>query len=69
MLATGDRERWALRLALPMLAAVIVLTPIARSFIWLTELVLRPFGIKHAHQSSSPKKTSARWSTSAPSSA
>jgi putative hemolysin len=49
MLATSDPERSVIRLAKPMLAAVIVLTPVARFFTWLTELVLRPFGIKTGH--------------------
>ncbi len=49
MLATADAERSMIRLAKPMVAAVIVLTPIARFFTWLTELVLRPFGIKAGH--------------------
>ena len=31
-MATGDSERWALRLALPMRYAAYVLTPIARAF-------------------------------------
>ncbi len=48
--ATGDGERWALRLALPMRYASYVLTPIARSFQVVTDLILRLFGIKHAHR-------------------
>jgi putative hemolysin len=48
--ATGDSERWALRLALPMVYATYVLTPIARTFQVITDLILRFFGIKHAHR-------------------
>jgi putative hemolysin len=50
--ATGDSERWALRLALPMRYAAYVLTPIARTFEIITDLILRAFGIKHAHRPS-----------------
>ena len=46
-IATGDSERWALRLALPTLYVSFVLAPIARSFQGITELLLRLFGIKH----------------------
>jgi putative hemolysin len=48
--ATGDSERWALRLALPMRWAAFVLTPIARAFQVMTDLILRVFGVKHAHR-------------------
>ena len=48
--ATGDSERWGLRLALPMRYAAYVLTPIARSFEFLTDMLLRLFGIKHPHR-------------------
>ncbi|MBV8531625.1 MAG: HlyC/CorC family transporter [Candidatus Eremiobacteraeota bacterium] len=48
--ATGDSERWALRLALPMRYASYVLTPIARTFEIMTDWILRLFGIKHAHR-------------------
>jgi putative hemolysin len=48
--ATGDSERWALRLALPMRYASYVLTPVARTFQVVTNLLLRMFGIKHAHR-------------------
>ncbi len=48
--ATGDSERWALRLALPMVYATYVLTPIARTFQVITDQILRLFGIKHAHR-------------------
>ena len=47
--ATGDSERWALRLALPMRYASYVLTPIARAFQVVTNLILAMFGIKNAH--------------------
>jgi putative hemolysin len=49
-IATGDSERWALRLALPMRYAALVLTPVARAFEVTTDLVLRLFGIKNAHR-------------------
>ena len=48
--ATGDSERWALRLAVPMRYAAYVLTPIARAFEVVTDLILRLFGIEHAHR-------------------
>jgi putative hemolysin len=50
MVTTADNERWALRLATPMRVAAYALTPIAHSFQFLTELILRPFGIKHGKQ-------------------
>ena len=49
-IATGDSDRWALRLAVPMRYAAYVLTPIARAFEVVTDLILRLFGIKHAHR-------------------
>jgi putative hemolysin len=48
--ATGDSERWGLRLALPMRYAAYVLTPIARTFEIVTDFILRLFGVKHAHR-------------------
>ncbi len=48
--ATGDSERWAIRLALPMRYAAFLLTPIARTFQVLTDLILRSFGITGAHR-------------------
>ena len=48
--ATGDSERWALRLALPMRYAASLLTPVARTFQVTTDLILRLFGVKHAHR-------------------
>ncbi len=48
--ATGDSERWALRLALPMRYAAYVVTPVAQTFQFVTDLILRLFGIKHAHR-------------------
>jgi putative hemolysin len=48
--ATADNERWALRLAWPMRVVAYVLTPIAQAFQFVTELLLRPFGIKHHKQ-------------------
>lgn len=50
VVATADGERWALRLAWPIRVTAYVLTPIARCFVFATELLLRPFGIKHARQ-------------------
>ncbi|MGB8518912.1 MAG: hemolysin family protein [Candidatus Tumulicola sp.] len=50
LVATADGERWALRLAAPMRVASYILTPIAKAFQFVTELLLRPFGIKHARQ-------------------
>jgi putative hemolysin len=46
-IATGDSERWALRLALPTFYISYVLMPIARSFQMVTDLILRLFGVKH----------------------
>ncbi len=46
-IATGDSERWALRLALPTLYVSFVLAPIARTFQVLTDVLLRLFRIKH----------------------
>ncbi len=48
--ATGDAERWALKLALPIRYAAYVLTPIARTFQIVTDFILRLFGIKDAHR-------------------
>jgi putative hemolysin len=48
-IATGDSERWALRLAVPMRYTAYVLTPIARTFQVVTDWLLRLFRIKHAH--------------------
>ncbi|MGC1985644.1 MAG: DUF21 domain-containing protein, partial [Candidatus Cybelea sp.] len=47
--ATGDSERWALRLAAPIRYVSYVVTPVARLFEIATNLVLRLFGIKHTH--------------------
>jgi putative hemolysin len=47
-IATGDSERWALRLALPMIYVSYVLTPIARTFEITTDFLLRLFRIKHS---------------------
>jgi putative hemolysin len=49
-IATADNERWALRLAPPMRAVAIAITPVVRAFQVITDLVLRPFGIRHAHR-------------------
>ncbi|HEY5424953.1 MAG TPA: hemolysin family protein [Candidatus Tumulicola sp.] len=50
MVATSDNERWALRLAVPMQIAAYGLTPIAKTFLFVTELLLKPFGIRHGKQ-------------------
>jgi putative hemolysin len=50
MVATADAERWALRLAWPMRYVTAALTPIGRTFQFVTELMLRPFGIRHGQQ-------------------
>ncbi|MGB6520616.1 MAG: hemolysin family protein [Candidatus Cybelea sp.] len=47
--ATGDSERWALRLAAPIRYVSYVVTPVARLFEIATNLFLRLFGIKHTH--------------------
>ena len=47
-IAVSDSERWSLRLAPIMRWVAIVLTPIVRAFQIVTNLILRPFGIKHA---------------------
>ncbi|MBV8148355.1 MAG: HlyC/CorC family transporter [Candidatus Eremiobacteraeota bacterium] len=46
MIATTDNERWAIRLAGAVRFFAYVLTPIAKSFQFVTEIVLAPFGIK-----------------------
>ena len=69
MVATADAERWALRLAWPMRYVTAALTPIGRSFQFVTELMLGRSASATGSRSSSPKKTFARWSTSARSSA
>ncbi|MDQ2871687.1 MAG: hemolysin family protein [Candidatus Eremiobacteraeota bacterium] len=48
--AVSDTERWALRLAMPMRRVAWILTPFVRAFQFLTNLILSPFGIKHARQ-------------------
>jgi putative hemolysin len=48
--ATGDSERWALKLALPMRYASYVLTPIAKTFQVVTDVILGIFGVKNAHR-------------------
>ncbi len=48
--AVSDNERWALRLAPSMRRVAWLLTPLVYFFQWLTDLIVRPFGIKHAHQ-------------------
>ena len=48
--AVTDNERWALRLAPSMRRVAWLLTPLVYAFQWMTNLILRPLGIKHAHQ-------------------
>jgi putative hemolysin len=48
--AVTDNERWALRLAPSMRRVAWLLTPLVVMFQWLTNLVVRPLGIKHPHQ-------------------
>jgi magnesium and cobalt exporter, CNNM family len=47
--AVSDTDRWALRLAPTMRRAALVLTPLVYLFQFLTDLILRPLGIKHRH--------------------
>ncbi|HZZ66206.1 MAG TPA: hemolysin family protein [Candidatus Baltobacteraceae bacterium] len=49
-LAVSDNERWALRLAPAMQRMAWLLTPLVMFFQWMTNVLLRPFGIRHAHQ-------------------
>ena len=49
-IATSDNERWALRLSKAMYFFAMVLSPIARTFQFVTEFLLKPFGIKHGQQ-------------------
>src|SRR5947209_8482317 len=49
-IAVSDSEKWSLRLAPVMRWVAIALTPIVRAFQIVTNLLLRPFGIKHADQ-------------------
>ncbi len=49
--AVSDSDRWALRLAPAMLRVAMLLTPIVRSFLFLTDALVRPFGVPaHARQ-------------------
>ncbi len=48
--ATGDSERWALRLASPIYYVAVALTPITRTFEVVTNGILRMFGIRHVHR-------------------
>ncbi|MCL5258477.1 MAG: hemolysin family protein, partial [Firmicutes bacterium] len=49
-LAVSDGERWALRLAPTMVLFAKVLKPLAFTFLWVTNLAVRPLGVKHPHQ-------------------
>jgi CBS domain containing-hemolysin-like protein len=48
--ATGDSERWALRLAVPMRYVAYVVAPISRTFQVITDWILRLIGNKNAHR-------------------
>ncbi|HEY9084508.1 MAG TPA: hemolysin family protein [Candidatus Tyrphobacter sp.] len=48
--ASSDGERWALRFAPAMRAAAWILTPIANTFLLVTALILRPFGIHNVQR-------------------
>jgi len=43
--AVSDSDRWALRLAPSMLRIAWILTPVVRTFLFLTDLLVRPFGV------------------------
>ncbi len=49
-IAVSDTERWALRLAPSMRRMAWVLTPLVYGFQWLTNLIVRPLGIKRVNQ-------------------
>lgn len=49
-IAVADSERWALRLAPSMQRMAWILMPLVALFMFLTNLIVRPFGIRHAHQ-------------------
>lgn len=49
-IAVGDGDRWALRLAPAMQLVAWILTPLASVALFVTGILLRPFGIKHTHQ-------------------
>ncbi len=48
--AVSDSDRWALRLAPAMLWVCWLLTPVVQSFLFVTDLLLRPFGMPHSRQ-------------------
>jgi putative hemolysin len=50
MVATADNERWVLILGGAIRGTALVLNPIAQTFQFATELLLRPFGIKHGNK-------------------
>ncbi|MBV9973079.1 MAG: HlyC/CorC family transporter [Candidatus Eremiobacteraeota bacterium] len=49
-IAVSDSDRWALRLAPAMLIVCRLLSPVVQTFLFLTDLVLRPFGMPHSRQ-------------------
>ena len=48
--ATSDSERWALRLASPMRWVAVALTPIVNAFLFVTNIIVKPLGVKNPHQ-------------------
>ena len=48
-IAVADNERWALRLAPAMQRVAGLLTPLVYFFQFLSNALLRPFGLRHAH--------------------
>ncbi len=49
-IAVSDNERWALRLSPIMQWVAMILTPLVYAFQTMSNALLRPFGIRHAHQ-------------------
>jgi CBS domain containing-hemolysin-like protein len=49
--AVSDNDRWALRLAPSMRRIAWILTPVVKTFLFMTDLLIRPFGVPaHARQ-------------------
>jgi len=49
-IAVSDSDRWALRLAPAMRTVCWLLSPVVQTFLFVTDLVLRPFGMPHSRQ-------------------
>jgi putative hemolysin len=47
--AVADGERWALRLAPPMRRVAWLLSPLVTGILWVSDLIVRPFGIRPTH--------------------